>query len=216
MTSATDGDWRDNRSVPPLTSQSIIATTIPGLDGPIHLAASEKGIVAVGLGTPVEDFEAGLLRRLRRPLSWSDLSIDVPPLLRDAAAAIEAMLSNPDAGLQARLDALPLDLEDRPAWDQAVLDAVRAIPRGEVRSYGQIARAVDRPGAARAVGGAVGRNPVALLIPCHRVVAGDGTLGGYGGGWWGDHEHLLELKSELLAREGVSLPRSRPGDRRGR
>jgi len=111
---------------------------------------------------------------------------------------------------------LPVDLEDRPAWDRAVLEAVRAIPRGQVRSYGEIARAIGRAGAARAVGGAVGRNPVAILIPCHRVVAGDGTLGGYGGGWWGDRDRLLELKAELLAREGISLPRSAPRGRRGR
>jgi O-6-methylguanine DNA methyltransferase len=114
------------------------------------------------------------------------------------------------------LDALPLDLADRPAFDREVLAAVRAIPRGEVRSYGEIARAIGRPGAARAVGGAVGRNPVAMLVPCHRVVAGDGTLGGYGGGWWGDHERNLDVKASLLAGEGVVLPRSRSRSRRGR
>src|SRR3990170_1663705 len=109
------------------------------------------------------------------------------------------------------LATLSLDLEDRPAWDRAVLDAVRAIPRGETRSYGDIARAIGRPGAAPAVGGAVGRHPIGLVIPRHRVIAGDGTLGGYGGGWWGDRDRLLDLKAELLAREGVQLRRSRSG-----
>jgi methylated-DNA-[protein]-cysteine S-methyltransferase len=52
----------------------------------------------------------------------------------------------------------------------------------------------------------VGRNPLALVIPCHRVIAGDGTLGGYGGDWWGSRERLLELKRELLAYEGVRVP----------
>jgi methylated-DNA-[protein]-cysteine S-methyltransferase len=69
---------------------------------------------------------------------------------------------------------------------------------------------IGTPGAARAVGGAVGRNPVGLAIPCHRVIAGDGTLGGYGGGWWGGRAAGLELKRELLAREGVEIPASAP------
>jgi len=64
---------------------------------------------------------------------------------------------------------------------------------------------IGRAGAARAVGGAVGRNPVGLVVPCHRVIAGDGTLGGYGGGWWGGRQAGLELKRELLAREGVHV-----------
>jgi O-6-methylguanine DNA methyltransferase len=194
----------------------VAATTVPGPDGPVHLAATERGIVAVGLLTAAEDFEAGLVRRLRRPVAWRTSGGGLPANLRQAVAAIEAMLARPGPLAQARIDALPLDLEDRPAWDRDVLGAVRAIPRGQVRSYGEIARAIGRPGAARAVGGAVGRNPVAMLVPCHRVVAGDGTLGGYGGGWWGDHERNLELKATLLAGEGVHLPRSRPRTTRGR
>ena len=57
-----------------------------------------------------------------------------------------------------------------------------------------------------AVGGAVGRNPIGLLIPCHRVIAGDGTLGGYGGDWWGTREAMLGVKRTLLELEGVQLP----------
>ena len=188
----------------------VVATTVPGPAGPVHLAATERGVVAVGVATMAEDFEAGVVRRLRRPVAWATGAAAMPEHLREAAATIEAVLARPGPGGQARLDAIPLDLDDRPAWDRAVLAAVRAIPRGEVRSYGEIARAIGRPGAARAVGGAVGRNPVAMLVPCHRVVAGDGTLGGYGGGWWGDHERNLELKAALLAGEGVSLPRALP------
>jgi methylated-DNA-[protein]-cysteine S-methyltransferase len=66
---------------------------------------------------------------------------------------------------------------------------------------------IGKPGAARAVGGAVGRNPIGLAIPCHRVIAGDGSLGGYGAGWWGGRQTGLDLKRELLAREGVSIRR---------
>jgi methylated-DNA-[protein]-cysteine S-methyltransferase len=78
--------------------------------------------------------------------------------------------------------------------------------RGEVTSYGRLARAIGRVGAARAVGGAVGRNPIGLAIPCHRVIAGDGSIGGYGGDWFGSREQLVEIKRELLAMEGVELP----------
>ena len=83
---------------------------------------------------------------------------------------------------------------------------VRTIPRGRTASYGEVARRIGRLGAARAVGGAVGRNPVGLLVPCHRVVAGDGTLGGFGGSWLGSREELLGLKEQLLRHDGVEPP----------
>jgi methylated-DNA-[protein]-cysteine S-methyltransferase len=188
----------------------VVATIVAAPWGPVCLAASDLGLIAVAVGGTREAFEAGLARRLRHPIRWAERAGEQPPLLVEAAAAIEAA-ANRGPRAQARLNALPLDLEDRSAWDREVLAAVRAIPRGEVRSYGDIARTIGRPGAARAVGGAVGRNPVALLVPCHRVVAGDGTLGGFGGGWWGDRDQNLEIKAALLAGEGVHLPRSAPG-----
>ena len=79
------------------------------------------------------------------------------------------------------------------------------MPWGEVTSYGRLAREIGRPGAARAVGGAVGRNPIGLIVPCHRVIAGDGSLGGYGGSWLGDREALLAIKRRLLALEDASV-----------
>src|SRR6185295_9306183 len=109
-------------------------------------------------------------------------------------------------GSPAELGALPLDLVVRSAWDEAVLGEVRQIGWGQVSSYGRVATAIGRRGAARAVGGSVGRNPIGLAIPCHRVIAGDGTIGGYGGDWFGSRDTLLSIKRELLAREGVSLP----------
>ena len=102
---------------------------------------------------------------------------------------------------------IPIDIGDRSAWDRLVLDGVRTIPRGTTASYGEVARRIGRPGAARAVGGAVGRNPVGLLVPCHRVIAGDGTLGGYGVAAWGGVEAALDLKQALLRLEGVEVPR---------
>lgn len=194
----------------------LIATAVAGPWGPVHLAVSEEGVVAVELTTTSEAFAAGLEARRHRPVHVVGSGEARPALLERAIRALEDALAGRASRERATLDALPLDLADRPAFDREVLAAVRAIPRGEVRSYGEIARAIGRPGAARAVGGAVGRNPVAMLVPCHRVVAGDGTLGGYGGGWWGDHERNLDVKASLLAGEGVVLPRSRSRSRRGR
>ena len=117
-----------------------------------------------------------------------------------AARAVAGTLD----GLAVPLDDLPVDLADRPAWDRLVLEAVRAIPRGHTAAYGEVARRIGRPGAARAVGGAVGRNPVGLLIPCHRVIAGDGSLGGYGAAAWGGRE------AAPGAQAGAARARGRP------
>ena len=177
---------------------------MPGPFGPIHLAASERGIVAIDLLAPPEVFAAELERRFGQP-----------PVVVDARSAMGMLRRGLDAlaghlaGRPGAFDDVPLDLSDRPAWDRSVLDAVRAVGWGETSSYGQIATAIGRRGAARAVGGAVGRNPISLAIPCHRVIAGDGTLGGYGGGWWGSRELRLDLKRDLLAREGTVVPGGR-------
>jgi O-6-methylguanine DNA methyltransferase len=80
-------------------------------------------------------------------------------------------------------------------FQKQVWNALLTIPSGEVISYGELAKKLGKPKASRAVGAAVGRNPVAILIPCHRVVASDGTLCGYGGG--------LARKAKLLSHEGA-------------
>ncbi len=90
-----------------------------------------------------------------------------------------------------------LDLDRCSTFQRRVLLEERRIPRGRVRSYGVIARAVGRPGAARAVGRALARNPFPLVIPCHRAVRSDGTLGGFQGG--------LVLKRALLELEGIEF-----------
>jgi methylated-DNA-[protein]-cysteine S-methyltransferase len=164
--------------------------------GPVHIAATSVGVVALEILAPRADFVGRIERRLHR-----EVRAGSAPILDAAVAQVEEFL----AGTRRVFD-VPLDLRDRPAWDRTVLAAVREIPWGEVTSYGRLARQIDRAGAARAVGAAVGRCPVGLIIPCHRVIAGDGSLGGYGGDWFGSRERLLELKSELLAREGIDIP----------
>ncbi|MET0250324.1 MAG: methylated-DNA--[protein]-cysteine S-methyltransferase, partial [Sphingobium sp.] len=87
---------------------------------------------------------------------------------------------------------LPVDAGGT-AFQQAVWQALRAIPPGETRSYGEIAAAAGKPGAVRAAGSACGANPIAIVVPCHRVLRADGALGGYGYG--------VDRKQSLLARE---------------
>jgi methylated-DNA-[protein]-cysteine S-methyltransferase len=177
-----------------------IRTSFPGPWGPFHVAVSTRGIVAIEWWTTEDAFEASVRRRVGGPIvPAADASADDPrvPELRDAVAAIEAVLSGQPTG------SLRFDLADRPAWDRHVLEAVAAIPCGRTASYGEIARRIGAPRAARAVGGAVGRNPISLLVPCHRVIAADGTIGGYGGDGWGSRDERLGIKRALLAREGV-------------
>jgi O-6-methylguanine DNA methyltransferase len=166
--------------------------------GPIHVAANGRAIVGIAVLSPREPFVADVVRRTGLAPSPGGSSA----MIERAVGALEAFLDG-DASL---VEGLPLDLADRGEWDRNVLAGVRALRWGEVASYGGIARAIGRTGAARAVGGAVGRNPIGLAIPCHRVIAGDGTIGGYGGDWFGSRDDLLAIKRELLAREGVVLP----------
>jgi O-6-methylguanine DNA methyltransferase len=181
--------------------EGCITTAITdGPWGPIRIAASHRGVVALELLSTAEAFEAGLVRRRLGRLV---------PVEQDAGAAaklilrVQKMVEASMAGQAVPLEAVPVDLADRSAWDRLVLEGVRAIPRGETASYGEVARRIGRTGAARAVGSAVGRNPVGLLIPCHRVIAGDGSLGGYGVASFGGREAALAVKRELLVLEGA-------------
>jgi O-6-methylguanine DNA methyltransferase len=184
--------------MPPL---EIAILTLPGPLGPYVVAATERGVVAAEWAST----EDGLLDALRRrfgPIERADEGAAVDVLVA-ARPLLEAML----AGEPVDIAALPIDLQDRPRFDQVVLGAVRTIGWGETMSYGGIARQVGAPRASRAVGGALGRNPISLVIPCHRVIAADGTIGGYGGDGWMDRDHQLARKEALLEREGVTVAR---------
>ena len=113
------------------------------------------------------------------------------PLIQKASAQLREYA----AGARRSFD-LPVRLEGT-EFQRRVWNALCEIPFGQVRSYQDIARAIGRPGASRAVGQANHMNPVAPIIPCHRVVTSGGTLGGYGGG--------MPLKRALLEHEGVEL-----------
>jgi methylated-DNA-[protein]-cysteine S-methyltransferase len=197
---------------PPATSRApavvaVLATPI----GPLHAAATDEGIVGLELRTTNEAFAASLMTRTgRAPAPVADPAAS--PAARAHLAELEREVAEHLAGTRAGFD-VPVVLEGVSDWDRRVLEGVRTIPHGATASYGEVARRIGKPGAARAVGGAVGRNPIGLLVPCHRVVAGDGTLGGYGGSWFGSREELLGLKERLLELEGT-VPPQRSGARR--
>ena len=91
----------------------------------------------------------------------------------------------------------PMDLSAGSAFQRRVWEVLRTIPRGQTLTYTEVAAAIGRPKAVRAVGGACGANPIPVLVPCHRVLAAHGGLGGFSGG--------LEWKRTLLSREGITL-----------
>ncbi len=146
--------------------------------GPILLARTEVGLAGAW-------FEAQ---------KWHPAELNAPeaaddPLLRRAAAQINEYF----AGSRPHFD-LPLDLHGTP-FQQSVWRALCAIDVGATQSYATVARNIGLPQAVRAVGAAVGRNPVSVIVPCHRVVGANGSLTGYAGG--------LERKRALLALEGA-------------
>jgi len=144
---------------------------LPGL-GRVRLRASARGLVAVDLD----------------PRGGSD----------ERGACIEqaaAELVDYAAGRR-RLFTVALDLSGLTPFRRRVLERLRAVPFGASTTYGALAAASGSPGAARAIGGAVGANPLAIIIPCHRVLAAGGALGGFSGG--------LAWKRRLLAHEGIT------------
>lgn len=129
---------------------------------------------------------------------------DLDELVTDAAHARDAgvakQLDDLFAGRRLSID-VPLDLDGVDGFRRAVLETLaREVGWGETVSYGELAAMAGRPRAARAVGSAMRSNPIPFVIPCHRVIASGGKIGGYGGG-----RNAVELKRTLLAREGVTV-----------
>jgi methylated-DNA-[protein]-cysteine S-methyltransferase len=173
--------------------------------GPIHLATGASCVLGVEMRTTVDAFRTGLCRRL----GLSEVDIADPRRASPSGRAVYERarheLVEYAAGERTSFT-VALDVGRTSGWDRRVFGGVRSIAFGTVTSYGRLAGLIGARGAARAVGASVGRNPIGLLIPCHRVIAGDGSIGGYGGSWFGDRSELLALKRSLLAHEGVLLP----------
>jgi methylated-DNA-[protein]-cysteine S-methyltransferase len=172
--------------------------------GVVHIAAGDAGIVSIELASETADFIYAVSRRLGGPVVPD--STDVPEPWRRTLATAARELDEYFAGTRRSFD-LPVDLRGVSAWDRLVLGGARRLGYGEITSYGGLAKAIGRPRAARAVGGALGRNPIPVVIPCHRIVAGDGTIGGYGGGGPRSRALMLGVKRSLLAIEGVTVGR---------
>ncbi|QNG20085.1 MGMT family protein [Rhodococcus triatomae] len=157
--------------------------------GTCALAWRATGIV--GLQLPESSPEATLERIVASFPTATEH--DPPPAALEAMELIRAHLSgSPDD-----LRSIPLDFEDVPEFDCRVYEVTRSIGPGNTLTYGDIAREIDVPGASQAVGQALGRNPIPLIVPCHRVLAAGGAVGGFsaGGG--------TVTKRELLALEHV-------------
>lgn len=159
----------------------IAYATAPCPLGRLLVARTARGICRVSLGSHADELAAGLRAEFPRAAIHRDQGT--------LAAAVSAILGHLEG--ERALD-LPLDVRAT-AFQRRVWEALRRIPYGSTRSYAQIARAIGRPTATRAVARACATNPAALVIPCHRVVRADGGLGGYR---WG-----IERKRALLDRE---------------
>ncbi len=138
-------------------------TTVDTPIGPLLLVADEEGVALAAVHLP--GFHAGAAP-----------DTEGAPVLDEAAEQLGAYF----AGERTAFD-LPLAPRGT-AFQRAVWDALRQIPYGDTRSYAQVAREVGRPDLVRAVGGANARNPLAVVVPCHRVIGSDGSLTGYAGG----------------------------------
>jgi O-6-methylguanine DNA methyltransferase len=173
----------------------LYSTRINSMVGPLFLAASQNGLVAL-------EFEARLpgqqtIRPNPRDVRNEDARNGKPKFkFEESPPAMQPYVSELEqyfAGGR-REFSFPLDMRGTD-FQLACWRALLAIPYGKMRTYADIARAVGKPSAFRAVGLANNRNPIAIVIPCHRVIASDGTLCGYGGG--------LDVKRKLLELEGA-------------
>ncbi len=148
--------------------------------GPMILAASPHGLCGVWFADqrhlPASD-----------QLAWPQ--DDAHPVLQQAVHQLSAYFNS-----SISLFDLPLDLNAGTAFQQSVWHALLRIPAGQTTSYGRISQQISNPQAVRAVGAAVGRNPIGIIVPCHRVLGADGSLTGYAGGL-GRKAALLELEA---------------------
>lgn len=154
--------------------------------GYVGAVLSARGIKATTL--PRADREAAL----REVTQWGATEHASPGEAGDLPERIRDLVAGDGSA-----NGIAIDWEGLTPFRRAVLEAAMRIPAGETRSYGWLARSVGRPGAARAVGRVMATNPLPLVVPCHRVVASDGSLHGYGGG--------LALKARLLRAEGAKV-----------
>jgi O-6-methylguanine DNA methyltransferase len=175
-------------------TETLYSAILESAIGPLFVAVSKKGLVALEFDArlPGQQSIRPNPRHLREEKGEAKGEVafeESADATRDYFAELEEYFAG-----KRREFTFPLDLRGTD-FQLACWRALLAIPYGETRSYADIARAIGRPHACRAVGMANNRNPVAIVVPCHRVIASDGTLCGYGGG--------LDIKRRLLELEGA-------------
>lgn len=198
-----------------MTIEESLATALAQLAGPPPVSLSLRLGAALGVGDRYAEVAGAPWPAGRTWVAFSERGISLLWLAADENEFLEAYTARwgtrplrrapaPPPELQRALagepparTALRYDLEGLSPFQQAVLRKTAEIPRGEVRPYAWVAREVGQPSAVRAVGTALGRNPIPILIPCHRVVRSDGRIGNYALG--------SPMKSQLLSEEGVDL-----------
>ncbi len=169
---------------PPRPQAVVHYTSIHTPIGRVWVAVTDAGLVRISFRRSAASFVDELRQRLRADVVES--ATKLAPVVAQLAAYFD--------GRRRTFD-LPVDLRMATPFQRRVLTATRSVPPGEVVSYGEIAKRIAQPKASRAVGQALGHNPVPIVIPCHRIIAGGGRIGGYTGG--------LAVKKKLLAIEGA-------------
>ena len=182
---------RSNRLAERATAEGLVDvayTTVDSPVGPLFVAATAKGLVRLWFGDALPD-------RL-----VEQLVVKISPRVLEAPAELDPVRRQLDEyfeGTRRRFD-LPLDWRLSHGFGQRVLQATSRIPYGQVSTYGNVADEAGNRAASRAAGRALGTNPIAVVVPCHRVIGSNGSLTGYGGG--------MEAKKYLLQLEGAMLP----------
>lgn len=171
--------------------------TIGSPIGKLILAATPEGIREIEFAShhPEDEFANRLREHGMQPMPVATIDeapADVRPILERTAAQLREYF-----GGERSLFDVPLDWGPMGPFQRAVLEATAAVPFGALDTYAGIARKIGKPKATRAVGNALGRNPIPVIVPCHRIVRSDASLGGYTGG--------LQIKERLLSLEGVTL-----------
>ena len=164
---------------------SVVQTRFQSPLGSITLAASRTGLAGAWFAG-----QRHLPDELATPSSWPTNAAH--PVLKNAAQQLDEYFAG-----RRRVFDLPLDLTGGTAFQQTVWHALLAIATGTTTSYSHISKSVGNAAAVRAVGAAVGRNPISIIVPCHRVLGENGTLTGYAGG--------LDRKTALLRLEGALI-----------
>ena len=180
-----------NEPLPEMTCPRASWSHVQSPIGQLSVAVSAKGVCEIGFGWIEDDvnFAGRLIERGYQPVR-DDKAIE------RVASELNAYLS----GEQERFN-VPVDLSGLTEFSRSVLAATASVPFGETRTYGEIARSIGQPGASRAVGNALNKNPVPLIVPCHRIVPTGGGIGNYAG--------TPQVKAQLLALEGA-IPGGQP------